>query len=895
MYRYACWNRQTKSITLFTWDKQGNRVTLDKPYKPYLYYEDKRGEYKSIFGTPLKRKEFSTPFDRNKFIADSRLTRLFENIKPAQQFLIDEYEGMQYSPNFMENPLKICFFDIETEPTPHDEFPLDLHETPTGEIVVTTKSPISLITIHNNLNGRYTTFGTRPFTGELPDDLDCEFIYCQNEGQMLEKFLQYIEEDHPDILSAWNSNFFDAPYLVERIRRILGSEHLVRLSPINNFYESTGKTKDNPPRKFVKYITDGMTIIDYMDVYKKFKVKLLDTYKLDYIGELEIGRKKLEYSGTIGEFQRKDWNTFVLYNIRDVELLVKIDKKTNYFSLYRLLGTFGLTNYEDSLGVVAYNVGALTLIAREKGKKLFTPQREVTTGKNEGGYVSVHTGLTRDLFTLDFSSLYPNIDITLNISPETKVGKIEIWDVENDVYNLTLTSGKSYKIPKNKLDEFIKAKNLIISEAGILFDQSIQGIVPEHMERVFNQRKKARKDLFKNEEELGPIAMALNNMSENDPEYKKLAKKRDKLVAEIIRLDALQYALKLSINSLYGCLTSKSSPIGDDDLGNSITLSGQAAIKSVNEYVRNYIRDTYCNDLTEQEIEELVQFNDTDSCGITLRALHKRGVTICENGKVTEEGYRIINDISDKVNQHMIDWSKEHFNTNRCTLDLKREKICDFGLYRKKKNYILHVIDDEGKVDEVTGELKTKWHYSGIELAKAIMTKQLKELGKKVIEPMVLEQDRFKTDKMLQNAYDQFKELPLEIICKLARIKTFDKYVRNCEAFKCAKGMQQHVRAAYYHNLILEKEKITGYQPLMQGDDCQILPVKPTNKYRIDCIAFRTGECPKEFLDIFEPDYVAMFEKPFYSCISSLYAVAGWPCKKVTDEYENYDIFDLFA
>ena len=894
MYRYACWDKRSKSIKLFTWDEFGNRIILDKPFSPYVYIEDARGKYKSIFGTPLIKKEFCSPFERERFIQDSGITRLFEKIKPAQQFLMDEFQHVKDDPDFTKFPLKICFFDIETAPTSRDEFPLVQETTGTENTQPTysTLAPISLLTVHNNLTNKYTTFGINEFTGNLPEDLDCEYVYCETEYELLNSFIEYLEEDHPDILSGWNTNFFDSVYLVERIRKILGEEHLKRLSPIGTFWTKVGETKDNPPRYYAKYVTDGMLIVDYIDVYKKFKVKLQDSYRLDHIGEVEVGFKKLEYEGTIGEFQRRDWNKFVLYNIRDVELLVKIDKKLNYFYLFRLLATLGLTNFEDSLGVVAYNVGALSLLARTKGRIFYTPKREEEKGKNKGAYVSVRPGLTCDLFTLDFSSLYPNIIRSLNISPETMVGEFEYTDDGETVF-LTLVSKKQYKLSREKFDAFVKAKKLIKSSANVLFT-STHGIVPEHMAIIFNRRKQARKELFEKEKILGEVIQKYNKTAENTKEWFRLQSERDKLSAEIIRLDVLQYALKLSINSLYGTLTSKTSPIGDDRLGNSTTLSGQSAIKEVNRFIEEYISNNY---LDGEVIEPSpIQFNDTDSCGVTLKCLHKKGITICKDSKVTPEGFKIINDIADAVNKHIISWTKEHFNTSESYLDLKLEKICDFGLYRKKKNYILHVIYNEGKVDETTGEYAIKWAYVGVELAKAIMTKELKKIGQKVIEPMVLKQDKYETDKLLREAFQEYKKLPLKIISKLVRVKTFNKYVKASTMFKTAKGMQQHVRAAYYHNLVLQCENITGYQEIMEGDDCQLLMVKPNNKYRIDCIAFRNGELPPQFLEIFEVDYKANFKQPFYDCIESLYEIAGWKCPQVADE-DNYEcsIFDIFG
>ena len=212
MYRFAYWDGRDKNIKLFTWNKDGDRIMVDRPYSPYLYIEDSNGKYTSIFGTPLSKKIFKNSWERSEFIKDSKITRLFENFKPAQQFLMDEYGGMQDSEDFSKNPLKICFFDIETEPLPYNEFPAPEEA----------RAPISLITIHDSLTNEYTTLGTKEFIGELPNDLKVFYIHCEDEYELLESFLRYIEKDHPDILSAWNSNFFDMPYLVNRITKVLG-------------------------------------------------------------------------------------------------------------------------------------------------------------------------------------------------------------------------------------------------------------------------------------------------------------------------------------------------------------------------------------------------------------------------------------------------------------------------------------------------------------------------------------------------------------------------------------------------------------------------------------------------------------------------------------------------
>lgn len=385
-------------------------------------------------------------------------------------------------------------------------------------------------------------------------------------------------------------------------------------------------------------------------------------------------------------------------------------------------------------------------------------------------------------------------------------------------------------------------------------------------------------------------------MTEEDIEklsLEELKKLQSKLISDINLLDIRQYCLKIALNSFYGSITSKVSPLGDDRMGNSVCVTGQKSIKEVNNFIRQYVKDNYYHNISDKESEELIVFNDTDSVGISLSCLNSIGITICSNGKVTERGMEIIQDIAQATNKHIEEWSKNEFNTNTCTLELKLEKICDFGIYRKKKNYALHIIYDEGKVDEKTGELKTKWGYTGIELAKSILTSEIKELGKKVIEPMILKQDKATTDKLLREAYEKFKELPLSVTCQIKVLKTFNKYVQECKGFKTAPKMQSHIKAGYFTNKILELENVRDYKPIEQGESCQILPVKPNNKYRVTHVAFRHNEYPEIFDELFEPNYKEIFEKPFYACISSLYDVCGWICPQPSDEYA-FNLFDLF-
>jgi DNA polymerase elongation subunit (family B) len=434
MYRNIVYNKRSRSVCLMTWDETGKRVNLNASYEPYLYLETKKETgIKSLFDTNLNKKIFTTPSHRNRFIGDLAGDRVFENIRWDQQFLIDMFMSQNETPEFTQHPLKTWFLDIETYSP--------------GEFPVPDKAsdPVNVITVYDTITEKFTTWGTKKL--KKPID-NCNYIYCAQESELFRKFLATIHSESPDILSGWNSEFFDIPYIVNRIARVLGEEECHKLSPVGTVYPRTIRSQFG--REVVRWFIDGVSCIDYLDVYKKFSVGLRESYKLDSIASAELGENKIDYGNiNLATLADDDWQTFVEYNVQDVNLLARMEKKLRYIELLRMLAYTGLTTFESAMGTLPVITGAAVIAARKKGKVLPTFTKNGSEGQYEGAYVGEpQKGFQQDVISFDANSLYPNTMITLNLSPETKVGKI----VDNADGNITirLETGKIYKLPSDK-------------------------------------------------------------------------------------------------------------------------------------------------------------------------------------------------------------------------------------------------------------------------------------------------------------------------------------------------------------------------------------------------------------------------------------------------------------
>ena len=852
-YRNVVYDGRRGCVNLFTWDKDGKRVMHECSFEPYLYVEDNRGDKTSIFGTKVKKKSFHNAYNRSRFVNDAGIKRVFENCPPAQQFLLDMYWQENESEEFAEKPLKYCFLDIETYSVDH--FP-DI-ENPTHVV--------NVITCWDNFSKKFHTFGIKPYTGKGRDDLN--YVYCKDEREMFIRFLEYLENDFPDILSGWNSEFFDIPYIVNRMERVLGQEFVNRLSPLKRVHFRVIKGQFGREQK--RYYIDGVACLDYLDVYKRFCLKLRESYKLDAIGQVELGDRKIDYGGvSLATLSDEDWNKFIDYNIQDVNLLVRLEEKLQYIPLLRTLSYVGLTTLEGAMGTIQVINGALTIRARKRNEIISTFIRNADTGKNPGAYVAEpKRGFKKNIVSFDANSLYPNVMISLNTSPETKVGKIE--RTTDDSVTIQHITGKLFELSKPDFVKFLKTEQCSISKAGFLFSQKKKGIIPEFLEYYYNKRVEIKKKLFKTKQKL-----------KKDP-------KNLDLKYEVERLNTSQMVIKILINSCYGYMGNKNAPIGDDDIASSVTLTGQAVIKYSNELIKEFLKNEV-KDITDRELEECVIYNDTDSSYISISPLIEKGIVEFWDGdKVHKETYDKIQEIEDYLNEGISKWAEKAILTNNSRFVFKRECIADVGVFLQKKRYVMHILDDEGIKEN-------KFKYTGVEVVRTTMPNAIKPYAKQIIETMLTTQSLSQTNEILNKTYEVFKGLSPQELAFVMGVKGYEKYASQSNEFSTCKGMPIHVKSAYFYNMLLDKLN-TGnkYESISTGDKVRYMYVEQPNKYGLDSIGFKY-EYPEEFSNIFKPDYDKMFEKILFQAIERFYENVNWTIRKPSENVQ-VELFDLFA
>ncbi len=876
MYRNVVYEARNQQIRLYTWDEDGKRIEITQSYKPYLYvdaHSDKYTTATSIYNTPLRKIEFRNQSERFAFIKGGGNKRLFENFPAKQQYLLDTFWQVNETPDFTKNEIKMLLLDIETYSPSAGGFPNTADPT----------HPINVITVYDNLEKKFYTWGTKKYTGEFKENV--EYVYCVTEKDLFNKFLNYLEKDYPDILSGWNSEFFDIPYIINRIKRVLGDEEALRLSPVGQVYSR------DIPGKFGKHVTkwyvEGVSLLDYMDIYRKFAPER-QSYKLNSIGEVEnVGNKVAVVDMDLATLADVDWNTFIDYNIQDVNILVKLEEKLQYLGLVKMLAYVGCTTFEAAMGALSVINGAFCVRARHRKQIIPTFVRGEDTGKNPGAYVGEpQQGFQKYVVSFDANSLYPNVMISLNLSPETKIGKIT--NRTDDSVSILMVNGKvkEYTIPIfNKL---IKDYDIAISKADILFHQKQKGIIPEIVDYYYNKRKLSKDEYVELKKQLADVDKRIKNIKTvQTPEImEKLNNHRANLADKVTRAGTKQLTIKILINSIYGYFGNKHAPIGDDDIASSVTLSGQAVIKQSNVYIREYIKMK--TGLTDKELKanDPIIYNDTDSsyASIELLIKHLKIPFYNDKGEVHDEVYKLEQELVEYLNTEIKKWGVEEFNSKDCRFVFKRECIGDVGIFLQKKRYVLNILDDEGaKIN------KTK--YVGVEVVRTSLTPELKVGMKNVIETMLHTQNYGDTNKAMGKVYEVFKGLEINKFASVMGLNGYDKYANQCKGMKTAKRMPIHCKAAYFYNTLIKEHKLHKYESLGSGDKVRFFYAKKPNRYGIDCIGFKY-EWPKEFNEFFKPDYDKIFEKIVYKPFDRYYKAVNWKCY-LPNQSVKCDLFDM--
>jgi DNA polymerase elongation subunit (family B) len=853
-YRNCYYEPKKGLIHLFTWDNDGKRTKIVTEFEPYIFIESQNGcDGTSIFNTPLKKIKFANSWDKNNFVKDTPITRIYHNLIPEQQFLLDTFKNDVDKPDYAQHPLKIFYIDIETYSSATGKF-----STPEEAV-----DPINLITVFDSLSEKFTTFGCKNFATQ---EENVTYVKCATEKELLNSFLKFWRKDFPDIVSGWNCHGYDIPYIINRMNRVFDDEgeKSKKLSPVNRLYLKEKASVNKLGRAIDRWIISGISILDYMDVYQTFSLGDRESYSLNYIGEYELGEGKTAIgSGSLSRLADTDWMKFVDYNIQDVRLLVMLEEKLKYLRLIRNLSYRGFVSFEKATAKVSLITGVVAYQAMTQRLYIPTFNEERVKTNFEGGYVrQPNPSIYKDVVTYDANSLYPNTIITLNISPETKVGKI--IDAEDDKIKVRFTNDKIASFTKDKFKIFVEDQKLSISKANVIYTQKFKGVVPNLIDKLYNERVEAK-----------------NRMLECK---KAIAKEKDlnqikKLKEEAIDNDTLSNVYKVLLNSVYGVFSQIYSPLFDIDHAESVTLTGQAVAKQGADLFFEYAK----NDGFIGEYDDLIKYSDTDSVFLSYnQALTQKNITLVKDGKITKEAHEYIKNIGDYVNQEINEWARRELKSIDPRYFFKREKICDVALLSRKKHYILHILDKEGVVTD-------EFEYKGIEIATSKISKEVKELIKNVVENAILFNDRMKANNLFQDGYQNFCNFTPEMIATRKKVNNYEKY-SDIVGDDFIKGTPGHVRAAInYNKLLKELDLESKYSDITSGSKIKTIYCEK-NKYGYNIIAFG-DQYPKEMNQVVKPDYKMMFNKNVIPLLTRIFSIIGWPtptvgCQEVVDLIE---------
>ena len=664
----------------------GKKVKTKVTYTPSLFVKSKKAEteYKGIHGESLDAMRFES------IRAAKEFQRKYKDVDNFDIYGMDRFEYAYMADSFKGqiewniDDINVSVIDIEV--SSQDGFP-DPYEA---------RAPITAICIRQ-LNGNSVVFGCRDY--DCPENVT--YIKCENEHKLCMKFVEYWQSDYPDVISGWNTDFFDIPYLVNRFRTLFGDDFAKKLSPWNNIWER--KVVLNG-RELISYHLSGINSLDYIELYKWYAPggKSQESYKLDAIANVELGERKLSYDeyDNLHNLYQENYQKFIDYNIKDVDLIIKLEGKLKLIELALTLAYDTKTNFED---VFAQTRMWDSLIYNHLlPKKIIVPPKKFKKKVSafEGAYVKEpQVGMHDWVASFDLNSLYPHLLIMYNISPET------IINAENYTEEMQSVLKSEVNVD-SLLDQKIDTKELngvTLTPNGQFFRTDKQGFLPKMMEEMYVDRKK-----FK------------NLMIQAQKDYEK--NPSTELSHLISRYNNLQLAKKVSLNSAYGALGSQYFRFYDLRQALAVTLAGQLSIR----WIENKL-NTYMNDLLNTK-EDYVVASDTDSIYLKLGNLIDK---VFKEKPTTDEAIKFMDKVCDGKIQSFIDKSykelADYVHAYDQKMVMKREALADKGLWTAKKRYVLNVYDNEG-VRYTTSKLKIM----GLEMIKSSTPYAIREKMKKL-------------------------------------------------------------------------------------------------------------------------------------------------------------------
>ena len=803
--------------------EDGKHIEFREEFKPTLFVKSKKeSKYRTLSGEVVDAVQPGTVKDCREFLKKYENVDGFEiygNERYIYQYISDKYSEEEIK--FDINKIKLVTIDIEV--ASENGFP----------DVESCSEEILAITLQDYATKKIVSWGVKPFTHNRSDLI---YHYCESEFALLNTFIQYWMDNTPEIVTGWNLQLYDIPYICKRLNRVLGEKLMKRMSLWG--LVSEGEVFING-RKHTTFDIGGVTQLDYMDLYKKFTYKTQESYRLDYIAEVELGQKKLDHSEyeTFKEFYTKNWQKFIEYNIVDVELVDRLEDKMKLIELALTMAFDARVNFTD----VFYQVRMWDNIIYNylKKRNIVIPQKN-RSSKNEkyaGAYVKEpKPGIYDWVVNFDLNSLYPHLIMQFNISPETLIDK----------RHPTVSVDK---ILNQKLD-FEEYKDYAVCANGAMYRKDVRGFLPELMEKMYNERV-----IFK------------KKMIEAKKQYEKTKDKQ--LLKEIARCNNIQMAKKISLNSAYGAVGNQYFRYYKLENAEAITLSGQVAIRWIENKMNQYL-----NRILKTDGVDYVIASDTDSIYLNLGPLVENIFKGRE--KTTESIVTFLDKICEVELEKYIEGCYQelanYVNAYDQKMQMKRENIADRGIWTAKKRYILNVWDSEGVRYE-----EPKLKMMGIEAVKSSTPAPCRQMIKDALK-LVMSGTENEVIDYIDRCKSEFKKLSPGDISFPRSISDVQKFYSSSTIY--TKGTPIHARGALLFNYYVKEKKLTNkYSPIGNGDKIKFCYLKKPNSIHENVISF-ISDFPKELnLDKYI-DYDLQFEKAFLDPLKAILNAIGWEVTK---------------
>lgn len=812
--------------------ENGKRVRRKVEYKPtfYLPSKDKSSKFKTLYDEPVEEFLPGTIKDARESIEQYKDVdgfTLYGMPKFDYAFISDNFSGpIEWSID------KMIIGNIDIEVGEADGGGYALPEKPTGEVTAITLK----------LNDTFHVFGCGEYK---PDAANVIYTNCRDEKELLTKFLHLWVHNYPDVVTGWNCKFYDFPYLINRIARILGADEANSMSPWGLIKERVVAIMGKDQKAYEML---GIVIYDYMELFRKFAPNgaSQESYRLDHIANVEIGERKLSYDeyDSLFDLHKHDFQKFMGYNLRDVYLVDKIDYKLKLINLALTAAYDSKVNYGDVFHQTRMWTSIIYNHLREKDIVVLYNNENTKDEAYEGAYVKEPIiGMHENVASFDLTSLYPSLILMYNISPETFAGICDKF-VLKDLIAKAVDLG------------YLKTKNLTVCPNGALFRRDKLGFLSEIIDGMFNTRQKAKKLMLQYSKE--------KEVCTDDARKKELTNL-------ISQYDNIQNTKKISLNSCYGALGNKFFFLFDVRLAEAITLSGQLAINWVNVRINEYM-----NNLLKTSDKDYVIASDTDSIYLSLDGIVKSVFKTPEELKDVPRIIKFMDKLCQSEIQPQIDRMyvelAEYVNAYAQRMIMKREVLADKAIWTAAKHYILNVHNSEG-VQYAQPKLKIK----GLEAIKsstpAACRVKLKDAMNVIMtgdeDAMITFIDTFKTE---------FKKLPIEEVAFPRGVNGIKLYADKDTVY--IKGSPMHVKGSLiYNKYIRDKELTRKYALIGESEKIKFIHMKEPNPFQSPVLAFPL-RLPAELDAEKWIDYEVQFTKSFVDPLRSILDAIGWSTER---------------